>query len=78
MSGPISRQEEDVMVRLALSLLGEGTRDEIAREIGIDSVFRTLARLEAAGEVVSEERYNATLNRRQRIYRLATRDEVQA
>ena len=73
----MSRQEEDVMVRLALSLLGEATRDEVANQIGIDSVFRTLARLEAAGEVVSQERYNATLNRRQRIYRLA-KQEVQA
>ena len=60
------------MVRLALSMLGEATRDEIANEIGQQSVFRTLTRLEAEGEVVSRNRFNATLQRHQRVYSLTT------
>ena len=63
-----SRQEEDLFALAALAQMGEATRDQVAREIGVPSLFRTLTRLEAEGRVASRTQYNATKQRHERVY----------
>jgi predicted ArsR family transcriptional regulator len=65
-----SRQEEDLMVIETIRTRGESTRDEVAGELGVRSVFRTLVRLEADGRLCSRERYNAIGRRYDRVFRL--------
>lgn len=50
-----SRQEEDLFALTALQRLGEATRDDVALDLGVPSVFRTLVRLEAEGRIVSRK-----------------------
>lgn len=55
----------------ALRRLGEATLDEVARELGVHCVAKTVAALETDGKVVGEDRWNSTLRRKQRWFRLS-------